>query len=95
MKADDISVELRLAHTTNGKVKAFADVTIPLGLDGVITMLGFSVFHADGQRPSVAPPARKGEKRYFEVVTLNGKVRSVVDEAILNEYDRQTDTREE
>jgi hypothetical protein len=87
MKTEDISVELRLADLE--KVKAFADVTIPLGADGVIKLSGCSVIQIDGQAPRVVPPARKGKQKYFEVVSLIGKIRPLVDDAVLREYDRQ------
>ncbi len=89
MKSEDISVDMRLARPEGGKTRAFADVTIPLGSDGVIRLSGFSVIQPDGQSPRVAPPARKGKQRYFEIVALIGRIRSMVDAAILTEYDRQ------
>jgi len=89
MKSEDVAVEMRLTNLENGKVKAFADVTIPLGSDGLIRLSGFSVIESDGKLPRVAPPARKGKMRYFEVVGLIGKIHSIVDEALLTEYERQ------
>ncbi|MGC2698419.1 MAG: hypothetical protein WA738_21735 [Candidatus Angelobacter sp.] len=83
MKPEDIAVEVRLSAKEGQKAKAFADVTIPLGGDGVVKLLGFSIFET-----GVAPPGRKGTKKYFETVALIGKIRSVVDTAILAEYQR-------
>ena len=40
MKLESVTVELRLSTKPDSKVKAFADVTIPLGDDGTITVLG-------------------------------------------------------
>jgi DNA-binding cell septation regulator SpoVG len=88
MKAEDIAVEVRLSSKLDQKVKAFADVTFPLGGDGVVKVFGFSIIVTDGSLPRVVPPARKGTQRYFEIVALVGKVRSIVDAAILSEYQR-------
>jgi hypothetical protein len=80
--ADDITVELRLA-TPNAKVKAFADVTITLGQMGTMVILGFSLI---GDLPRVVPPAREKEKRYFDVVLLSGKLKTLVYTLIGIEY---------
>lgn len=89
MQTEDISVDVRLAGLTQSeKTKAFADVTIPLGADGVIKISGFSVIQSPGGSPRVAPPARKGKFRYFETIALIGKIRNMVDAAILAEYER-------
>ena len=91
MNADSIMVELRLAASTSSpKVKAFADVTLPLGELGLLKLCGFSVVQgAENTPPRVVPPARKGDQRYFEIVLLIGKIRKAVDSAILAEYESQ------
>jgi hypothetical protein len=96
MKLEDIDVAVRLADPEKSpKVRAFADATIPLGADGVVKISGFSVIQTDTEAPHVAPPARKGSTRYFEVVSLIGKIRSLVDGAILAEYQRMLDEESE
>jgi len=90
MKMGDITVEMRVSQKEDSKVKAFADVTIPLGDDGTVTLLGFSVLDGDGRPPRVMAPARKGKQAWFETVQLSGKVRRLVDEAVLAEYERKT-----
>jgi DNA-binding cell septation regulator SpoVG len=92
MKPEDIAVEVRLSSKQDQKVKAFADITFPLGGDGVVKVFGFSIIVTDGSLPRVVPPARKGTQRYFEIVALIGKVRSIVDTAVLAEYQRLTKT---
>ncbi len=82
-----VSVDLRLAD--KGKLKAFADVTIALGDYGTLTCQGYSVFDDSAEGPRVAPPARKGNSRYFDVVTLNGEIRRLVEAAVIAEYERQ------
>ena len=72
--AEDIKVELRLAKP-NGTVKAFADVTLHLGDSGEVTMLGFSVI---GTPTQIVPPARPGKQRYFDVVRLEGKLKTLI-----------------
>jgi hypothetical protein len=72
--AEDIRVELRMAKP-NATVKAFADVTLRLGDSGEITLLGFSVI---GTPPQIVPPARPGKQRYFDVVRLEGKIKTLI-----------------
>jgi DNA-binding cell septation regulator SpoVG len=90
MSPDSISVELRLSNGSNSKLKAFADVTLPLGELGLLKLCGFSVVQREGNLPRVVPPARKGEQRYFDVVLLIGKIRRIVDDAVLTEYGKQS-----
>ena len=94
MNPDSITVELRLAaNASSPKLKAFADVTLPLGELGLLKLCGFSVVQgAENTPPRVVPPARKGEQRYFEIVLLIGKIRKVVDDAVLAEYAKQLGT---
>jgi hypothetical protein len=35
-------------------------------------------------------PARKGKQAWFDTVQLTGRIRTLVEEAVLAEYDRQT-----
>ncbi len=84
-----IFADVRLASKSDSKIRAHAAVTVSFGADGQIVMEGFSVFHEDGKAPWVAPPARKGERRYFPTITLAGKVRTLIEDAILTEYQRQ------
>jgi DNA-binding cell septation regulator SpoVG len=92
MKSDSIDVALRLSTKADSKVKAFADVTIPLGDEGTITVLGFSVLETEGRPPRAMPPARKGKQAWFDTVQLTGKIRGLVEGAVLAEYERQTKT---
>ena len=89
METSSVAVDLRLSGKTDSKVKAFADVTIPLGKEGIVKISGFSVIQSDSD-PRVVPPARKGQFRYFDTVALIGPIRHIVDEAVIAEYERQT-----
>jgi hypothetical protein len=82
--ADDVKVELRMAKP-NGTVKAFADVTLYLGDSGEVTMLGFSVI---GTPMQIVPPARPGKQRYFDVVRLEGKLKTLIYTSIGIAYKR-------
>jgi hypothetical protein len=88
MKPESISIDLRLSTKSDSKVKGFGDVTIPLGDDGTITVLGFSVLESDGRPARVMAPARKGKQAWFDTVVLTGRIRSLVEAAILTEYER-------
>jgi hypothetical protein len=91
MKLNDISVELRLSPKQgSSNVKAFADVGIPLGDCGAVNILGCSVLEMANKPPRVMMPARKGQKTWFDIVELAGKIRSMVEAAVLAEYERQT-----
>jgi DNA-binding cell septation regulator SpoVG len=90
MKPDSVTVDLRLSTKTDSKVKAFADITIPLGDEGTVTLLGFSVLHGDARAPRVMSPARKGQNKWFDIVELTGRIRQTVEAAVLAEYKRQT-----
>ena len=86
MKSEAITVDLRLSTKFDSKVKAFADVTIPLGDDGTVTVLGFSVLDSDERPARVMAPARKGKQAWFDVVHLTGKIHQLVEMAILEQY---------
>jgi DNA-binding cell septation regulator SpoVG len=87
MKSDSVTVEMRLSAKPDSKVKAFADVTIPLGDDGTITVLGFSVLESDGRPARMMPPARKGKQTWFDTVQLSGRIRQLVETAVLDQYE--------
>ena len=84
----DIFADVRIASGPKSKAVAHASATLALGEDGQLTIDGFSVLQ-NGTGFWVAPPARKGEKKYFPVVALTGKVRADVERAILAEFERQ------
>ncbi|MGB6876220.1 MAG: hypothetical protein WBD87_09320 [Candidatus Acidiferrales bacterium] len=84
----EIFADVRIAAESNGKAVAHGSITLAFGEDGQLTIDGFSVLK-NGTGFWVAPPARKGEKKYFPVVALTGKVRADVERAILAEFERQ------
>lgn len=89
MNSSNVTVDLRLSTKAESKLKAFADVTIPLGSEGLVKISGFSVIQMEAEQPRVVPPARKGQFRYFDTVALIGPIRHIVDEAVTAEYERQ------
>jgi hypothetical protein len=85
-----ITVDLRSPGPgVNPAVAGFATVTIPLGPHGAIVISGFSVLSANGHPPHVVPPARKGNSRYFDIVTLSGDIRRLIEQAVLAAFIRQ------
>ena len=84
----DLHADVRLIPNPKSKVLAHASVTLAFGADGQLVVDGFSVIEKQGDF-WVAPPARKGENRYFPVVTLAGKIRADVERSILLEFERQ------
>lgn len=88
LTANDLDVRARLAKP-GSKVKAYADVSIPLGLAGAVKLCGFLVVLRDaGEQLAVIPPSAKGKEKYFDKVELVGKIRPLVEGAILAEYQR-------
>jgi DNA-binding cell septation regulator SpoVG len=84
----EVFCDVRLASNAQSKVLAHASVTLALGTEGQVVIDGFSVLD-NGKGAWVAPPARKGDRRYFPVVTLAGKVRADVERAILARFEEQ------
>lgn len=85
----EISVMLRRSVRPESKVAAYADVRLS-GPEGKIQLNSFCVFKPNGKKPAwVAPPATKGEKRFFPLIVLSGEIRKRVEAAILSEYERQ------
>ncbi len=92
MKAEDITVDVRLTSKEGSKIKAFADVSIPFGSDGVITIFGFSILHGDSRPARVMAPARKGAKAWFPVIELTGRVRQLLESTVLAKYEQALET---
>jgi len=86
-------IEVKLRHSTkpDSKIAAHADVVLSLP-DGKVQLNSFCIFKPNGSgKPAwVAPPATKGEKKFFPLVVLSGEIRKQVEQAILAEFDRQT-----
>ena len=83
-----VLVELRPATDGDSAAKAYADVTIAFTPDSWIKISGFTVLQSANKPLWVAPPARKGKQRYFDIVALSGRIRQAVDEAVKTEYQR-------
>jgi hypothetical protein len=90
MTTDDITVDLRMNSKLDSKCKAYADVTLTLGSDGVLKIFGYSVFEKEGRSTWIGAPARKGQYTYFPIVQSVGKIESLVSEAVLAAYRRAT-----
>jgi DNA-binding cell septation regulator SpoVG len=95
MKPEDISVDLKFFDKPGSRLKAYADVTLPLNGDGFLKLCGFSIIQSDTEQLRVALPSRKHGERYFDTVLLIGKVRGLVQDAILDEYKRAIRSQEE
>jgi DNA-binding cell septation regulator SpoVG len=84
----EIEVKLRRGTKPESKIAAHADVVLALS-DGKIQLNSFCIFKPNGKQMWVAPPATKGEKRFFPLIVLSGEIRKKIEQAILAEYDRQ------
>ena len=83
-----VAVEGKLHNDPNSRAQAFLDVTLYLRTGGSITIHGCTVAHEEGKDPAVLLPGRKGDRRYFPVVSSSGEIRRVIEQAVLTEYRR-------
>jgi hypothetical protein len=84
----DVSVNLNLSKKPGNIVRAFVDVTLSLGDGGTMKLCGFRVLVPDGKPPWVSPPARHGERAWFDTVILKGPVKKLVDTAVIKEFEK-------
>ena len=89
----EIGVQLKLIDRPSNAVKAVCDVTIHFEELGVIEVSGFRVIERDGKTPWVSAPSRQGKTTWFDVVKLQGPINSAVMQAILREYQRQSQSK--
>jgi DNA-binding cell septation regulator SpoVG len=89
MTIDDIVVEVQLV-TGKEKLRAHADVLIPLGAPGLIQLLGCSLVEQQGKGLIVLLPSRRGKTdgQFFDCLRLLGPIRQLVTEAVCREYAR-------
>jgi DNA-binding cell septation regulator SpoVG len=86
----EISVRLNLTKKPGNLVAAVADVSLDLADAGTIKLCGFRVMRPDGKPVWIAPPARRGEKSWFDVVRLQGPIKKAIESVILREYETAT-----
>jgi hypothetical protein len=82
----EISVKVRRSTKPDSKVVAHADVVLERP-EGTIRLNSFCVFKPNGKPAWVAPPATKGERKFFPLIVLTGEIRKRVEAAILAEYE--------
>lgn len=85
---EKIEVKLRCSTKPESKIAAHADVLLSFP-QGKIQLNSFCIFKSNGKPAWVAPPATKGERRFFPLIVLSGEIRKRVEQAILSEYERQ------
>jgi DNA-binding cell septation regulator SpoVG len=84
----EIEIKLRRMTKPESKVAAHADVVLSLP-DGKIQLNSFCIFRPNGKPAWIAPPATKGEKKFFPLIVLSGEIRKRVENAVLAEYEKQ------
>lgn len=84
----EIEIKLRQGTKPESKIAAHADVVLSLS-EGRIQLNSFCIFKPNGKPAWVAPPATKGEKKFFPLILLSGEIRKRVEAAILAEYEKQ------
>ena len=83
-----VAAEGRLHDDSDSKAAAFVDLTLYLRPGGSFTVHGLTVLDESGKEPAVLLPSRKGDRRYFPIISLSGEIRRLVEEAVLKEYKR-------
>ena len=86
MKIAKITAHVRL-QTKIPNVQAFADVVLDFGEDGLLELSGFSIVQDQQRAPRVVPPANKGKRIYFDVVSTRGKIQRAITTAVLDKYE--------
>jgi DNA-binding cell septation regulator SpoVG len=91
---DDLVVEIQLV-TGKERLRAHADILIPLGAPGLVQVLGCSVVEQQGRGVVVLLPSRRGKTdgQFFDCVRLLGPIRQLVTEAVSREYVRLKDVK--
>jgi hypothetical protein len=92
MQIQNISVDVRLYYTKDGKRKGNADVLIVLGADGAIPIEGYAIDLSDEKQPRIYPPCYWQDKKKIELKTPLGRINSEINLAILQELERQLET---
>jgi len=83
-----VTVKIRPNTKAGSKIAAFADAVIELP-EGKIELRSFAVFRPNGtSRPSVAPAASKGDKKFFPHYDVRGELRHLIVAMILDEADK-------
>jgi hypothetical protein len=85
---EKIEVKLRRSTKPESKIAAHADIVLSFP-QGKIQLNSFCIFKSNGKPAWVAPPATKGEKRFFPLIVLSGDIRKEIEQAILTEYEKQ------
>jgi len=86
--------EVRTSTAQNdGATKAFADVTITLGVGGSIKINGYSIRQVRDKPIWVASPSRQWKQKFFDVVTASGRIRQDIESVIRAEYHRANGKR--
>jgi hypothetical protein len=88
----DDRIVVQLTPTDSGQLRAFADVTLCLGI-GELTIKGCRVLHPPGQAPWIGFPQisyeREGQRKWKNVLDLSRGLKSKVTEAILMEFKKR------
>jgi hypothetical protein len=84
----DVSVNLNLSKKEGNTVRAFADVVLDFGEIGSVKLSGFRVLVPDGKPAWVSAPARHGTTSWFDIVTLKGQLKKLVDAAVLEIFEK-------
>jgi hypothetical protein len=88
----EIAVKLVPTKDPGKIVAAVADVELEVGDQGSMMICGYRVMVPDGKPRWVSPPARRGKSSWFNVVTLRGPIKSLVETAVLQEFERARKT---
>ena len=83
-----IIVKIRRCTKPESKIDAFADVVLELA-EGKLQLNSLSVFKPNGKPAWIAPPALKGNRKFFPHYSLSGDLRERVEAAVFEELEKQ------
>jgi len=86
------SVDMRIQEKSGSKVRAYADLDVRIGSLGSVRILGVSVYQPGEGPPVVLMPAHRGTHKSFPHVQLMGRIRKIVEGAVLREYESTIST---
>lgn len=82
-----VVAEIQPSTNSNSRVLAYASVTLHFQPAGALTIHGFTIIDSENKGDlAILPPSRKSGDRFFKTVLLSGRLRAIIEQAVLEEY---------
>lgn len=82
----DVKCEYTANPNADSKTLAYCDVTLGFADSGRMTLRGFRVLRNEKGELWASPPAKKGERQWFDQIVMTGHIRAVVFGEIVKQY---------